>query len=70
MSQRIQKVVTSVKPPPITRSFDHLPPAENATANERAAIRRGRAEYARGATVRLEDLQHELHLCTRIDHAG
>ena len=42
-----------------------LPPAEDATAEEMEAIRKGREEYARGETVRLEDLQNELGLPTR-----
>ena len=69
MFQRSQKAVTSVKPPSVTRSFN-LPPAVEATTAEGAAIRLGREEYARGETVRLEDLQRELHLCTGIDHVG
>ncbi len=42
-----------------------LPPAVEATAAEGASIRRGREEYARGETMRLEDLQNELGLPTR-----
>lgn len=42
-----------------------LPPAEEATTSEIAAIRQGREEYARGETVRLEDLQNDLGLPTR-----
>jgi metal-responsive CopG/Arc/MetJ family transcriptional regulator len=41
-----------------------LPPAEDATPDEIEAIRLGREEYARGETVSLEDLQHELGLPT------
>lgn len=42
-----------------------LPPAENATDDEVEAIQRAQAEFARGETVSLEDLQHELGLPTR-----
>jgi len=38
----------------------HLPPAVDATPEEREAIREGEKEYARGETRRLEDVLHEL----------
>jgi metal-responsive CopG/Arc/MetJ family transcriptional regulator len=40
-------------------------PVEEATPEEIEALRLGREEYARGETVSLEDLQHELGLPTR-----
>jgi predicted transcriptional regulator len=40
-------------------------PVEDAQPEEIEAIRRGREDFARGETVRLEDLQHELGLPTR-----
>jgi metal-responsive CopG/Arc/MetJ family transcriptional regulator len=38
---------------------------DNAEPDEVEAIERGRAQFARGEFVRLEDLQHELGLPTR-----
>ena len=38
------------------------PESDEATADEAAAIRLGRAEYERGETMRLTDLQRELGL--------
>lgn len=38
------------------------PESDEATADEAAAIRHGRAEYERGETMRLTDLQRELGL--------
>ena len=40
-------------------------PVEQALPHEIEAMRQAEAEYARGETVRLEDLQHELGLPTR-----
>ena len=42
-----------------------LPPAEEATPDEIAAIEQAREEFARGETISLEDLQRELGLPTR-----
>ncbi len=42
-----------------------LPPAENAADDEIEAIQCAQVEFARGETVSLEDLQHELGLPTR-----
>lgn len=38
----------------------HLPPAVEASPEEREAIRQGEEEFARGQTGRLEDVLHEL----------
>jgi metal-responsive CopG/Arc/MetJ family transcriptional regulator len=43
----------------------NLPPAEDALPDEAEAIERARQEFARGETVRLEDIQRELGLPTR-----
>ena len=43
----------------------HLPPAEEATPEEAAAINRGREEYKQGKTVRLQDMRRELGLSTQ-----
>jgi hypothetical protein len=42
-----------------------LPPAEEPTEDEIEAIRLGEAEFARGGTRRLEDVQNELGLPTK-----
>jgi metal-responsive CopG/Arc/MetJ family transcriptional regulator len=42
-----------------------LPPAEEPTQAEIEAIRAGEAEFARGESRRLEDVQHELELPTK-----
>jgi metal-responsive CopG/Arc/MetJ family transcriptional regulator len=42
-----------------------LPPAEEPRQAEIEAIRAGEAEFARGETRRLEDVQHELGLPTK-----
>lgn len=42
-----------------------LPPAEDPTQEEIEAIRAGEAEFERGETRRLEDVQSELGLPTR-----
>jgi metal-responsive CopG/Arc/MetJ family transcriptional regulator len=42
-----------------------LPPAEEPTQAEIEAIRAGEAEFARGETRGLEDVQHELGLPTK-----
>jgi metal-responsive CopG/Arc/MetJ family transcriptional regulator len=46
-------------------AMHRLPPAEEPLPDEIEAMRRAREEFARGETVRLEDLQHELGLPTR-----
>ena len=46
-------------------SMKRLPPAEDALPDEAEAIDRAREEFARGETVRLEDIQRELGLPTR-----
>jgi metal-responsive CopG/Arc/MetJ family transcriptional regulator len=42
-----------------------LPPAEEPTEDEIEALRAGEAEFARGETRRLEDVQNELGLPTK-----
>jgi len=46
-------------------AIGRLPPAEEPTQNEFEAIRAGEAEFARGQTRRLEDVQDELGLPTK-----
>jgi hypothetical protein len=43
-------------------AIGRLPPGEDPTPDEIAAIRLGEEEYARGETRRLEDMQRELGL--------
>lgn len=42
-------------------------PVEESTAEERAAIARGRVEHAQGATISLADLKHDLAARTRAE---
>jgi metal-responsive CopG/Arc/MetJ family transcriptional regulator len=46
-------------------AIGRLPPAEDPTADEIEAIRAGEAEFARGETRSLEDVQNELGLSTK-----
>ena len=46
-------------------ALGRLAPAEDPTPDEVEAIRAGEAEFARGETRRLEDVQHELGLPTQ-----
>jgi metal-responsive CopG/Arc/MetJ family transcriptional regulator len=46
-------------------AMHRLPPAEEATPDEMEAIAQARAEFARGETISLDDLQRELGLPTR-----